>query len=85
MQLIHELLSRYTRLMPPDMVVRKRLVQILSEELRRDVQEKDIRIIGPVAYCSFDSVFKNAVFLKKDVLLQRLEQELGKKILKDIQ
>lgn len=85
MQLIHELLSRYTKLVPPDTAVRKRLASILSEELHREVQEKDIRIIGPVAYCSFDSVLKNAVFLKKDALLQRLEQELGKKILKDIQ
>jgi hypothetical protein len=85
MQLIHELLSRYTNFVPPDMVVRKKLSIILTDELHTPVSERDIRIIGPVAYCTFGSAIKNSLFLKKNSILSQLEKEFGKQIIRDIQ
>ncbi|QQR82235.1 hypothetical protein IPJ70_03055 [Candidatus Campbellbacteria bacterium] len=82
---ILDFLSRYKDITPPDMVVRKKLIQIIEEKTSVQLQEKDIRIIGPVAYCIAESGLKNALFLKKGVILQQLEESLGKKVVRDIQ
>jgi hypothetical protein len=82
---ITDLLERYKNFTPPDMVVRKRLAGILSDEVRRTVREKDIKIIGPVAYCTLDGLLKNIVFLKKEKILSRVKEEFGKQVVRDIQ
>ncbi len=82
---IGDFLSKYIRFTPPDMVVRKKLSKIISQETNKTISESDIRIIGPIAYCTFDSMFKNIVFMKKNTILQQLTQELGKSTIRDIQ
>jgi hypothetical protein len=85
MQGIHEFLSRYAGLIPPDMVVRKKLAEIITKEIGYEVFDREIRIIGPIAYCMFDSIKKNSIFLKKEKILYILEQEFGKRIISDVQ
>lgn len=82
---IHEFLSRYTHLTPPDMVVRKKLAILIAQEIGGEISERNIRIIGPVAYCAFDGARKNAILLKKEKILGALEEEFGKRILADVQ
>jgi len=85
MQILRDFLSKYARFAPPDGVVKKHLSTILSKELNRTVLEKNIRIIGPVAYCTLESAVKNTLLFKKTTILDQLEQEVGKRIVRDIQ
>ncbi len=85
MQILRDFLSKYTRFVPPDGVVKKHLSAILSKELNRTVLEKNIRIIGPVAYCTLESAVKNILLFKKTTILDQLEREVGKRIIRDIQ
>ena len=82
---ILDFLSRYKDITPPDMVVRKKLISIIEEKTSIRLQERDIRMIGPIAYCSVESGLKNMLFLKKGDILQQLENTLGKNIVRDIQ
>lgn len=82
---ILDFLSRYKDITPPDMVVRKKLISIIEEKTSIRLQERDIRMIGPIAYCSVESGLKNILFLKKGDILQQLENTLGKNIVRDIQ
>lgn len=85
MQILRDFLSKYARFTPPDTVVKKHLSGILSKELNRTIPEKNIRIIGPVAYCTLESAVKNILLFKKITILDQLEQEVGKRIVRDIQ
>ncbi|MCR4274640.1 MAG: hypothetical protein NUW02_01135 [Candidatus Campbellbacteria bacterium] len=82
---ILDFLSRYKEITPPDIVVRRKLIDVIEEKTKIRLEGKDVRIIGPVAYCGVESGLKNMLFLKKEDILQRLEETLGKKIVKDIQ
>jgi hypothetical protein len=82
---ILDFLSRYKDITPPDMVVRKKLITIIEEKTSVRLQERDIRMIGPIAYCSVESGLKNMLFLKKEIILQALSETVGKNIVRDIQ
>ena len=85
MRLIHELLSKYTNITPPDAVVRKQLSKLIATEAVPTITEKDIRIIGPIAYCSLPSAAKNELFMKKGAVLNKLTEIFGRQVVKDIQ
>lgn len=65
--------------------MRRKLADIIEEKTNVRLNDRDIKIIGPVAYCAVESGLKNMLFLKKEDVLRRLEEVLGKTTIKDIQ
>lgn len=53
--------------------------KIIGEEIGKEISKKDIEIKNNIIYLNIKPIYKNEIFLKQEKILQRLEQELGKK------
>lgn len=74
---ITDFFERYKHLTPPDASVRKAVVTALEKE-RLFIEEKSVRVIGSIVYLESDTVFKNAVFMKKNRILESITALLGR-------
>lgn len=79
MQNIRDLLDRYFRLAAPDTAVRRALMESIKEIVNIDIPQRDIKIVGDVAYVEIDTTIKSALFMRQSAILKRVEERLGRK------
>jgi hypothetical protein len=44
-----------------------------------DIPQRDIKIVGDVAYVDIDTTLKSALFMRQSAILKRVEERLGRK------
>lgn len=79
MQNIRDLLDRYLRLAPPDTAIRRALMESIKDIVNMDIPQRDITIVGDVAYVDIDATLKSALFMRQGAILKRVEERLGRK------
>ena len=57
---------------------------VISEVIKIQIDSKDIEIKNNTVYLNIKPIYKNEIFLKKDLINKKLEENLGKKFPKDI-
>jgi len=77
-------LSKYRNITPPDDFTREYVSKILKKKLKISINKKQISIRNNVLYIETEPVYKNEVFLKKEKLLEAINEISKKKIIKDI-
>ncbi|MCX6757495.1 MAG: hypothetical protein NTZ44_01255 [Candidatus Nomurabacteria bacterium] len=53
--------------------------RIISEAIKVEIKQEDIEIKNSVIKLNIKPIYKNEIFLKRDLILEKLQQELGKK------
>ena len=81
---IGDFLRRFSTLTPPDEFVRKQVLQSIQNILHYEVLMKDVSVRNGVVYIKTNSLVKNKVFMKKELLLKDLQKTLGDKAPNDI-
>jgi len=86
MKNISSFLSKFTRITPPERFVKEVFVKVVSDTTGITLSKNEINVKGSVLFISPDPTVKSELFLKKDLLLEKLNQELTqyKKEIKDI-
>ena len=84
MEKISSYLEKFSKLTLPNETIRKSIAEIIKEELREIIEIKDISINKNVAYVRGGSGLKSEIFLKKNKILQKIEEVAGKKEIIDI-
>ena len=79
MQNIRDLLDRYFKLAAPDTAVRRALMESIKDVANMDIPQRDIKIVGDVAYVDIDATLKSALFMRQSAILKRVEERLGRK------
>ncbi len=74
---IKDFFERYKHIAPPDASVRRAVATALARE-KLFIDERAIRVIGSVVYLESDTMFKNAVFMKKGRILESVTALLGR-------
>lgn len=57
---------------------------VISEIIKTEIILSSIEIKNNIIYLNIKSIYKNEIFIKKDLILEKLEKSLGKKAPKDI-
>lgn len=83
-KVISENLLKYKNITPPDDYVRVYISEYLKTTWNIQIPKKNIKINKKIAFVKTNSVVKNELFLKKNLLLNALERVFGKKIISDI-
>ncbi len=83
---ISKFLGKFTGLKPPERFIREICIKIISETVKVTLKNEDIQIQGNTIYLTPHPLVKNEIFLQKDILLEKLNQELQqyKKVIKNI-
>jgi len=83
---VSSFLGKFTNLTPPERFIKDSFIIIAAEMTGITLKKEEIDVRGDTLYIKLHSVAKNELFLQKDALLQRLNQELQqyKKVIKDI-
>ena len=76
---LRDFLEKYKLIAPSDGAIRKTLAEIVLERARVRIPERDIKIIGSVAYIESDPMIKSAIFLNQSAILEDFFQKTGKR------
>ncbi|MAG12699.1 hypothetical protein CL630_02685 [bacterium] len=77
-------LKKFEKLTPPDDFLKKTLISILEKEISVSIKRSDICVNGGIVYLSTSPVIKNEIFMKKPLILERLNSVLPQKGVVDI-
>ncbi|MES2416366.1 MAG: hypothetical protein V4504_01565 [Patescibacteria group bacterium] len=53
--------------------------RIISEEIKVDIKSSDIEIKNGIINLNIKPIYKNEIFLKKEIIFSKLQESLGKK------
>lgn len=83
---IKDYLEKFKNITPPDGFVRDNVSRIVEENLGVKIPRENIRVQNNIVIIKESGSVKAGIFLKKKMILQELEKELGEdKTPKDIQ
>ena len=86
MKNISSFLNKFTNLTPPKRFVKEVFINTAASITGITLKKEEIEIRGSILFITTNSITKNELFLKKDILLQKLNEKLEgyKKVIKDI-
>lgn len=58
--------------------------RIISKELNLNLKSEDIEIKNNSVFLKIKPIYKNELFLKREIILEKLEQSLGHKAPKEV-
>ena len=65
--------------------IRKETIRgVISEVIKVQINSNDVELKGNTVYLNIKPIYKNEIFLKKDLINKKLEENLGKKSPKEI-
>jgi hypothetical protein len=76
---IKDLLNKFSDILLSEEVKKKSIKDIISEVVRVNIKNEDIKIKNNVIYLDIKPIYKNEIFLKRDEILSKLQESLGKK------
>ncbi len=72
MQKINDLLGKYKKLAIPNEDLRKKISDIIFEELKLEIDFKNVSIKNSIAYIKCESIERSEIFLKKKKILNKI-------------
>ncbi len=74
---ISDLLKKFQHITPPDIVVRKKIVEIVKEITNIELDKKDISVKNGVVFIKTTPIYKNEIFINKQTILSILKQKIN--------
>lgn len=86
MKNLSSFLDKFKNITPPERFVKEVFIKVVSDTTEITLLKNEIDVRGSVLFITTQPAIKSELFLKKDLLLEKLNQELQqyKKIIKDI-
>ena len=81
---IESFLEKFKKLLKYDREIKKIIIEVVKNIIGVEVKEEDIKIQNKILYIKANPYIKNEIFIKKDLILERLKKSLKNKIIKDI-
>ncbi len=81
---IKDLLLRFSHLLHSEEVKKESIRNIISETIGIQIPLKDITIKNNTVFLNIKPVYKNKIFIKKEQILSKIEETLGKKAPSDL-
>jgi len=84
MKKISQYLKKFQKLTPPDIFIKKSLQKLIQEELGITIDLKNIEYKNNTIFIRTNPLIKNEIFLKKNLILRKLNTEAEKVCIKEI-
>ncbi|MFZ2072558.1 MAG: hypothetical protein WA101_00860 [Minisyncoccia bacterium] len=81
---IKDLLLRFNNILLSEEVKKESIKNIISEVINVPIQSNDIKIKNGTVYLSIKPIYKSEIFMKREKILQKLQESLGKKAPQEI-
>ena len=81
---IKDLLLNFKNILISENSKKEEICRILSEEIKLEIKTQDIQLKNGVVLLNVKPIYKNEIFFKKDKIISRLIQSLGKKSPRDL-
>lgn len=81
---IKDLLQRFSKILLSERNKKDFIVETINKEAKINIKSEDIELKGESIYLKIKPIYKNQVFIKKEVILNEIEKSVGKKIYKNI-
>ena len=76
---IKDLLAKYQNILFTEEVKKSAVRKIISEIIGVEIKSEDIKIIKGTVHLNIKPIYKNEIFLKREKIFAKLEENLGKK------
>ena len=73
---ISSYLGKVNSLLTHSVLNKEVVIEIVKEEVGIDIHSTDVDIRGGVIYFSVSPLYKNEIFLKRDLILQELRRQI---------
>ncbi len=76
---IKDLLLNFKNILLSEENKKEIIINIIKEVINFQIKKEDIKIKNEVLYLNIKSIYKNEIFINKDIILFKLKESLGKK------
>lgn len=76
---IKDLLLRFQNILSSTEVKKEIVREVISRIIKKEIKKEDIEIKNNTIYLNIKPIYKNEIFLKKDLIFLELKEKLGKK------
>lgn len=76
---IKDLLLKFSHLLQSGEAQKDTVRNIISEAIGMQIKSEDIKIKNGSVFLNIKPIYKNEIFLKKDLILEKFQESLGKK------
>lgn len=76
---IKDLLLKFNNLLFSEEVKKNSIISVINETIGLNLESKDIKIKNNIIYLNIKPIYKNEIFIKKDLIFSKLNNILGKK------
>jgi len=73
---ISKYLEKFKKITPPERFIRELFIRVVFETTNITLKDTDIKVQGNIVYTTPHPVVKNELFLQKNIILEKLNQEL---------
>jgi len=70
---VKDYLSKFAKLTPPDDSLKKFFIRLVEKELKITLDKKSLKLQNKIFYLTASPIIKNEIFLKKNILLEKLK------------
>lgn len=81
---IKDLLVRFNNILLSEESKKTSILNILNQILNTQIKSEDLKIKNNIIYLNIKPIYKNEILIKRDLILSKLEESLGKKTPKRI-
>ena len=81
---IKDLLFKFNNILLSEEIKKESICDVISEIIGVELKRKDIKIINNVVYLDIKPIYKNEIFIKRDIVDIKLKKLLGKKTPNDL-
>ncbi|MEI6581225.1 MAG: hypothetical protein WCO07_03590 [bacterium] len=75
---IKDLLFKFDHLLVKEEVKKLAICDAINQTIKAGLETKDIKIKNNIVYLNIKPIYKNEIFLKKELLSLKLKESLGK-------
>lgn len=76
---IKDLLYRFNDLFLSEEIKKNSVINIFFDTIGLKIKPEDIKIKNNILYLNIKPIYKNEIYLKKDLIFSKLKESLGKK------
>lgn len=76
---IKDLLLRFNNILLSEEIKKQTICDVLKEVIYVDIKKEDIKIKNNVVYLDIKHIYKNEIFIKKEIIFNKIKNVLGKK------
>ena len=81
---IKDLLLKFSNLLVSEGAKVESIKNVINEVVGINLESKDIKIKNNIVYLNIRPIYKNEIFIKKDLINLKLKESLGKKAPQDL-